>query len=93
MDLETNSQLSAKNVVILFTTEKGPVDKNLHMLYTAIGTGKALIFQNGGVIEASWEKPERNDMIVFKDKLNKEISFVRGVIWVEVVPNGNSIDY
>jgi len=92
-DFETNTQLSAKNVVILFTTEKGPVDKNLHMLYGAIGSGKAIVFQNGQAIEGNWEKATRDDMITFKDKSGREISFVRGVTWVEVVPNGNSIDY
>ncbi|HJX45715.1 MAG TPA: DUF3048 domain-containing protein [Patescibacteria group bacterium] len=93
IDLETKTQLSAKNVIILFSKEKGPVDKNLHMLYTVIGTGKALVFQNGVAIEGSWEKTAINDMIVFKDNSGKEISFMRGNTWVEVVPSGNTIDY
>ena len=93
IDLDTKAQLSAKNVVILFSKERGPVDKNLHMLYTVIGNGKALVFQNGAAIEASWEKTAINDMIVFKDNSGKEINFVRGITWVEVVPSGNTIDY
>ena len=63
------------------------------MLYTVIGTGKALVFQNGVAIEGSWEKTAINDMIVFKDNSGKEISFMRGNTWVEVVPSGNTIDY
>jgi hypothetical protein len=93
MDLDTNSQLSSKNVVILFAKERGPVDKNLHMIYTVVGDGDVLIFQNGEVIKGSWEKSERNDMIRFEDAQGKEISFVRGPIWVEIVPLGNRIDY
>ena len=42
LDLDTNTQLSAKNVVIIFAKETGPVDKNLHLFYTTIGTGQAI---------------------------------------------------
>lgn len=92
-DLEFKEQLSAKNVVVLFAKERGPVDRNLHMFYTTTGTGKALIFQNGTVIEGTWEKDSRTDRTKFLDENGREISFVRGVIWIEVVPAGNEVSY
>ena len=92
-DLETKEQLSAKNVVILFTKERGPVDRNKHILYTTVGAGKALIFQNGTVVEATWEKDSRTDRTRFYDEGGSEISFVRGQIWIEVVSAGNKVDY
>jgi hypothetical protein len=93
VDLEEKTQLSAKNVVILFVREKGPVDRNKHMLYTTIGSGKALVFQNGEVIEGTWRKDSRTDRTLFYDKKGKEISFVRGPIWIEAVPAGNKVDF
>ena len=93
IDLNTNKILSAKNVVIQFVKEKGPVDKNLHMLYTTTGTGNALVFQNGGVIKATWEKDTVGSRTRFFDSNGKEISFVRGQIWLEEVPAGNKINY
>lgn len=93
VDLENKTQLSAKNLVILFAKEKGPVDRNLHMFYTTVGTGKALIFQNGGVIEGTWQKEARTSRTKFFDKSGKEVSFVRGAIWIEVVPVGNEVKY
>ena len=92
-DLLTGDQLSAKNVVTLFVKEKGPVDNNYHMLYTTIGEGKALVFQNGEVIEATWEKESAKSRTLLYDSKGKEISFVRGIIWFEAVPAGNDIDY
>ena len=92
-DLTTKAQLSAKNVVILFAKERGPVDRNLHMFYTTIGTGSALIFQNGVAIEGNWKKTTRDSRTKFMDEKGREISFVRGPIWIEIVPAGNSVDY
>lgn len=93
IDMDTEEQLSAKNVVVQFVKEQGPVDSEGHMLYTTTGEGEALIFQDGGVIEGTWEKDARTDRTKFFDEDGKEIKFVRGVIWIEAVPAGNDIDY
>lgn len=93
IDLENKQQLFAKNVAIVFATETGPVDRNLHMFYTTIGTGKALVFQNGTVIKGTWEKDSQTARTVFFDENGKEISFVRGTIWIEVVPALNKVTY
>jgi len=93
IDLNTKTQLSAKNVVILFAKERGPVDRNLHMFYTTTGTGKALVFQNGVAIEGTWKKETRISRTKFMDEKGKEISFVRGPVWIEIVPAGNSVNY
>lgn len=93
VDLQNNQQISTKNLVILFAKEKGPVDRNHHMFYTTIGEGDAFIFQNGQVIEGTWEKASATERTVFKDNKGKEISFVRGPIWIEVLPVGNKVNY
>lgn len=86
-------QLSASNVVIMFVSEKGPVDGELHMYYEVIGKGKAIIFKNGEMIEGTWEKPTQLDREVFYDTNGDEIVFNRGPIWIEVLPAGNQVDY
>jgi hypothetical protein len=93
VDYNNNEQLSAKNIVVIFVAEKGPVDKELHMSYTVTGTGEALIFQNGEAIKATWSKKSITDRMKFTDEDGKEISFVRGRIWIEAVPKGNEINY
>ncbi len=86
-------QLSASNVVIMFAKEKGPVDTEHHLYYEVIGKGDAIVFQNGKAIKGTWRKETQLDREVFYDTNGKEISFVRGPIWIEVVPAGNQINY
>lgn len=93
IDLDTKEQLSAKNVVVQFVEEKGPVDKEHHMYYEVIGSGDALIFQNGSVIEGTWKKSSITARTKFLDKKGAEIPFVRGRAWIELIPKGNKINY
>jgi hypothetical protein len=86
-------QISAKNVVIQFVKEKGPVDREDHMFYGVIGDGKGLIFQNGDVVEVTWEKESQFDRTRFYTSTGKEASFVGGEIWIEAVPAGNDVSY
>lgn len=92
-DLDTKEQLTAKNVVILFALETGPVDEHAHLLYTTIGSGKGLIFQDGKSINVTWQKANRNARTTFIDNTGKEVSFNRGQIWIEMLPTGTPITY
>ncbi|MCX6705230.1 MAG: DUF3048 domain-containing protein [Candidatus Woesebacteria bacterium] len=87
------SQLNAKNIAIMFAVEKGPLDTEHHMFYQVIGTGKALVFQNGQAIAGTWKKASVLDREVFYDTNGVEIQMVRGVTWVEVVPAQNKVAY
>lgn len=93
IDLNTNQQITTKNVVILFAKEVGPVDDLKHMFYETTGKGTALIFQDGQVIEASWSKPKRTSRTVFANKKGQEIEFNTGKIWIEVVATDTTINH
>ncbi len=93
IDLDNKEQLSAKNVVIQFVKERGPVDKEHHQFYEVVGSGDILLFQNGNVIEGKWKKSSISARTEFFDKKGAEISFVRGTTWIEAVPIGNEIKY
>ncbi|OGM29100.1 hypothetical protein A2801_03390 [Candidatus Woesebacteria bacterium RIFCSPHIGHO2_01_FULL_41_10] len=88
-----NEQLTAKNIVIQFIEEEGPVDEELHLYYETEGSGDAMVFQNGTVVEGTWEKPSESERTKFFDGEGKEIPFVRGTIWIEGIPIGNEILY
>lgn len=92
-DLNNSSQLQAKTVIIQFMKEKGPIDAEKHMLYTTLGTGKVIIFQDGQVIEGTWSKGKRQSRTKFVDKSGKEIALNRGPIWIEIVPVGGEVKY
>lgn len=93
LDLETGKRISAATVIVLKTTEKGPIDELKHMLYTTIGKGTALIFKNGEVIEANWSKPTRVSQLRFTDSQGKDVKLARGKIWISVLGLGNEVEY
>ncbi len=92
-DLENGEQISAKNIAIMFAEEEISVDKEYHNLYTVTGEGDGIVFQNGDVIEGTWEKTKATDRVIFFDSEGKEISFVRGQTWIEVLPLGNDVNF
>lgn len=92
VDQNTGEQISVKNVVVLFTQERGPVNELKHMLYTTVGSGEALIFQNGEVVEARWNKPSRTARTTFT-VAGKPVEFVRGPIWISVLGTGSEVTY
>ncbi len=93
LDLNNNKQLATKVVVIQYTYEEGPVDELKHMIYGTTKGGEAVIFQNGEAIKSTWSKKDRQSRTVFKDEKGKEIKFVRGNIWIEIVPKGQEVAY
>lgn len=96
IDLNNKQQLSAKNIVVQFQKESRANDGyegNVHLLYGTKGQGKALIFQDGKVIEGTWSKANRLSREKFFDKLGKEIELVRGLTWIQTVPEGAEVEY
>lgn len=93
-DLETKEQLTAKAVAVLFAKETGPVDGHMHLLYANIGSGEALVFQDGKATKAVWKKGTKEARTVFYDaSTNKEIPFTRGQLWIEMLPIGTEVLY
>lgn len=93
IDFNTQQQLSTKNLIIQFAKESRSIDEHLHNLYALIGTGDAVIINNGQKIEATWSKASRQNRTIYKDKTGKEINLVPGQVWVEILPIGNKISY
>jgi len=92
-DLETQKQLAAKNVIVLLTTEKGPINEKKHMLYTTTGTGEALVFKNGEVIKATWSKKDRKAELQFTDSKGKALPLLRGLTWISVLSKTAEVTY
>lgn len=95
LDKNTGKQLEAKNIVVVFTKESPANDgyEGGHLLYKNVGSGDLLFFKNGQVIKGTWNKETEEDNIKFFDSTDKEISIVRGQVFVEVLPIGNKVNY
>jgi hypothetical protein len=89
MDRNTNEQLQAKNIVVLFMQESNAYDgyeNNLHLLYKTKGSGKALVYMDGKEIKATWQKSSRTGRTELFATDGSEINFNRGKIWFHIIP-------
>ncbi len=93
VDLNTNKKLAYKTVIVQFAKETATGDLEKHMLYDIIGTGKALVFENGVAIDAVWSKSKLTSRTIFKDAKGKEIKLNPGPIWISIVPSVNQVEY
>jgi hypothetical protein len=86
VDRETGERVTAKTIAVvvlkrqLKTEEDGP-----GWIMTTTGSGKAAVYQDGQVIEATWKRPTNTDLLRFFDQSGSEIALNRGQLWVEVV--------
>ena len=95
-DLNNKKQIQAKNIIIQLQRESRANDgyeENLHLLYGTTGSGKALIFQDGNVIEGKWNKLSRTARTKYTDSKGKEVEFNKGAIWIQTVPEGSKVTY
>lgn len=61
--------------------------------YTTTGTGDATIFQNGGVIEAHWERSNVDSELHFKDTSGNDIQLSRGQTWITLYPTNGKVTW
>lgn len=86
-------QVAPKVVVAMFVQESKMSD-GYHENITTIGSGSATIFQNGEVIEGTWQKTSSSDQIVFRDNSGNLIKFAPGQAWIAAVPiSGGSVSW
>lgn len=67
-------------------------DGNREQIATT-GSGQAYIFQNGTVIEATWNKPDARAPLKFTTADGKEVPLVRGQTWITAVPAQKNISW
>ena len=92
IDSAFGEQVTAKNIMVMFTTvnifdSKGRVNIELD------GTGNALVFQDGDVVEGTWHRSSNSQPIEFRDSDDNKIPLNRGNSWLEITEIGNSVDY
>lgn len=79
-------QITPSTVIVMDTTMVKSFEDGWREQITTTGNGKARIFQNGTVIEATWSKKDRGSQIKFTDQSGKEVELVRGQTWITAVP-------
>ncbi|HYD35421.1 MAG TPA: DUF3048 domain-containing protein [Vitreimonas sp.] len=92
VDLNNDHQIGAKNVIVLLTTEKGPIDEKKHMLYETTGTGDALLFKNGEATKITWSKKTHESELQFLSA-GKPVKLNRGMTWISILDKKAQVTY
>jgi hypothetical protein len=93
VDPATGDDVTAKNIVMQYHPVTPTFDSKNHVIYATIGSGKALIFLDGRVVEATWEKPNVATRTVYKTSDGKEVEFNRGRTWIQAIPDDSNVTY
>ncbi len=84
--LEHGAKAVANNVVVLESEMKVLDEKGRRYIKT-VGSGPAMIAQDGQVITVIWSKESETAPLRFLDDAGKEIKMNAGKTWLEVVPS------
>lgn len=93
MDKNTNAQVAAKNVAVMFASSRQIEGQYNDM--DVEGEGKAIVYRSGEEIKGKWtkDKGSLNSKLYFYDETGQEIEFVPGQIWIQVVQTNQSVDW
>ncbi len=84
--LEHWAKAVVDNVVVMESDMQVLDEKGRRSIRT-IGTGKAMLAQDGQIIAATWSKESETAPLKFLDEAGQEIKMNAGKTWIEVVPS------
>jgi hypothetical protein len=91
-DATTGEQLTARNIAVQFAPIRPSGIKEYNIIDT-VGTGPAVIFQDGVAMVGTWRKDSESGRTRFFDGAGQETLFNRGRTWIEVVPTDSAVNY
>lgn len=80
-------QISPRTVVAIQVAMTKQLEDGYREQIVTRGTGRAFIFQDGGVTEGTWARAEPNTQMSFVDLSGKEVPLNRGQTWITALPN------
>lgn len=86
------AQINPK-VVVAMVMQYGLEADDHHSQYNVIGTGKAYIFQDGTVTEATWSKADTKAPLRLVDASGKDVPLNAGRTWLTALSADNLVTY
>lgn len=86
MDREAG-QLQPKTVVALMVTTSRAMEDGYREQIATTGSGKAYLFQDGIVTEATWQRPDVKSQLTLVDAAGKPLGLNRGQTWITALPS------
>ena len=98
-DPADNEQVTASSVIVLYQTvtyfDNSAVEPghNSRPIVASVGSGKAVVFEEGAAIVGTWKKTSNTALTRLYDSSGNEIPLVRGEIFIQSVPPGTAVTY
>jgi hypothetical protein len=94
IDAASGEQITVTNVVVVYANhvdtdiyEDEPRRNHPSVQIQIWGTGPAVVFRDGVAFEGLWARPQREDMLVFRDPTGQmPIPLKPGTTWIQLVP-------
>lgn len=92
IDEKSGAQITPKTVIAWVVPYSIHADR-VHSVYATIGSGRAFIFQNGLMTEATWTKTDRKSQITFKDANGNTIGLNPGQTWFTAIGSADQVGF
>lgn len=89
-------QITPKVVIgMIVPMSQGELDSSgaYYSNYQAVGSGQALIFQDGTVTTVNWSKPDTKSALSFTDNDGKPVKLNAGQTWVTAITDASKATY
>lgn len=99
IDRNTNQQIKVKNVVVEYMptayglTRIGEQTVRMGASGMPIGSGKAVVFRDGGAVEGTWNKADNTSRTKLLDVSGNDIPLDVGNTWYSIMPNDRTASY
>lgn len=91
VDALNDEQITAANVVVLYTTSSVIDEKLLTVDLETLGSGRAVVFTGGGVRQARWQKADVDSPLSLIDADGSAVSLSPGATWIEVIDQTGTV--
>jgi Protein of unknown function (DUF3048) N-terminal domain/Protein of unknown function (DUF3048) C-terminal domain len=94
IDPANGQPVMARDIVVLFQPYAiVPSLDEMRPKVTNVGSGKAIVFEEGRAIAGTWKKPSNVALTQVYDAQGKPIPLVRGELFIQSVPPGTAVTY
>jgi hypothetical protein len=94
IDPANQQQITARNIVVMFQAYAVvPSLDKMRPRVTNVGSGKAIVFEEGRAIVGTWKKSSNAGLTLLYDQGGNVIPLVRGEIFIQSVPLKTAVTY
>lgn len=90
---KSGTQLEPKVVVALIIPSKIVQEDGSRYSYSTVGSGEAVVFQDGIATPGTWTKSDQKSQIILKDVGGQEVKLNRGQTWFTILNTRDKLIY